>query len=148
MPTGAALTRPENTLITINCFAIYLTGVAGFVAAGLAWWGALSIAYDITGWLSDRFELDMPSWRPWTWRAYRRWFAPGRLVETDDYEAACVQAVDFGPTRTPLDTWVQVQPEDVPAIWLPLADLMPAAVGPFADDIDSEITRDDVAVTA
>lgn len=139
----------------INIPGIHLSGFAAFIVPVLAYWGALTIAYDVKGWFADRFEWDRPSWRPWTWRMYRRWFGPGQLVESDDYETALVLAVNFGPDGYPLDTWVQVQPcrEDAdladPPLWLPLADLMPAAVGPFADDdTDSDVTPDDVVLTA
>jgi len=139
--------------VIIDIFDIHLTGVAGAVAGALAYWGCLGIAFDVSGWVSDRFEWDRPSWRPWTWRMYRRWFGPGQLVASEDFDEDRVLDIDFWPSRDRLDTWVQVQPyreradmEDRPA-WLPLAELMPAAVGRFADD-DTETTRDDVVPTA
>lgn len=139
----------------INIAGIHLSGLAGAAVAILMYWGALTIIYDVKGWITDRFEWDRPSWRPWTWRMYRRWYAPCQTVASDDYETAHVLAVDFGPEGYPLDTWVQVLPyrEDThqvdPPVWLPLADLMPAAVGPFADDdpTDPDVTRDGIALT-
>lgn len=139
----------------INILGIQLSGIAGVATAILAYCGALAIAYDAKSWVTDRFEWDRPTWRPWTWRMYRRWFGPGQIVASDDYETALVVDVDFGPESYPLDTWVQVHPyrEDSdradPPLWLPLADLMPAA-DPFADDdsTDADVTSDDVALTA
>ena len=72
----------------IDIFDIHLTGVAGAVAGALAYWGCLGIAFDVSGWVSDRFEWDRPSWRPWTWRMYRRWFGPGQLVASEDFDEA------------------------------------------------------------
>lgn len=139
----------------INMSGVHLSGLTGTAVAIVTYWGALIIVYDVRGWFVDRFEWDRPSWRPWTWRMYRRWYAPGQTVESDDYETARVLAVDFGPDGYPLDTWAQVQPyrEDAdladPPLWLPLADLMPAASGPFVDDdhTNPDVTRDDVPLT-
>lgn len=138
----------------INIFGVHLAGVSGFLVGELAVVGALSMLFGAASWVDDRFEWDRPSWRPWTWRLFRRWFAPGQVVETEDYETACVLDVDFGAERTPLDTWVRVQSyredadeADLP-VWLPLADVMPAAVGPFADDDPTDRERGDTALTA
>lgn len=142
----------------IDIPGIYLAGITGLAVILLAAYGASSFAFDLGWLLDDRFEWDRPSWWPWTWRAYRRWFGPGQLVASDDFDEAEVLDVDFGPDRHPMDTWVKVRPHVYRArtdvtdrpVWLPLADLMPAAVGRFADD-DNDfvfgVTRDGDSVT-
>jgi len=131
-----------------DIFAMHLTGPAGFALFALAYVGVVEIITfavggfrAVTDWIGDRFEWDRPSWRPWTWRAYRRWYAPGQLVESDDFPLGRVLAVDFGATNSTLDTRLYVQPypsadgDRCRPCWVPLADVIPAPVGPFAGDL-------------
>ena len=96
-----------------DIFAVHLTGLTGFVLFGLAYFGVNEVAVDVVGWFRDRFEWDRPSWRPWTWRPYRRWFAPGQLIEGEDFPLGRVLMVHFGPAGArgdALDTWLFIQP--------------------------------------
>ena len=133
-------------MLNIHILGNHLSGLFGLFLLYLAALGVWAFVADTGRWLTGRYEWDRPSWRPWTWRAYRRWFAPGQLIETDDHVTASVLDVDLGPTRatrTVVNTWLYVQPHDEhddqagPPCWLPLADTLPAAVGPFADDTAS-----------
>ena len=105
------------------------------IDTGRAAVGALFITMDIARRLSVRFEWDRPSWCPWTWRAYRRWLAPGQLVETDNHPSASVLDVDLRPTPYRREH-LAVRPAprrtgrpDRPALLPPLADTLPALVG-------------------
>lgn len=138
--------------MNIDIPGVYLPGVCALLGGVLAWWGVLYIAQGVVNRFDERFEWDRPSWRPWQWRAFRRWYAPGQVVETEDYETARVLDVDFGPDGHPLDTWVRVQPYRAeadladPPCWLPLADLLPAAEDRF--DEPDEHTADELALSA
>lgn len=125
----------------------HLTGITGLLLLFLTGIGVIELAEAVTTWFNDRFEWDRPSWCPWTWRAYRRWFAPGQLVElveSEDAPLGRVLDVSLGESRAAenvLDTWLFVQPypedddHDDRPYWTPLADVIPAPVGPFADDL-------------
>lgn len=131
-------------MFTVHIFSSHIVGLFGLFLLYLAGLGAFWIANAVTSWLTDRFEWDRPAWRPWTWRAYRRWYAPGQLIESDDFPLGCVLAIDRGESHTSgdvLDTWLFVQPfpaddgHDERPCWMPLADVIPAPDGPFADDL-------------
>lgn len=127
-----------------HIFGNHLAGISGLLLLILITVGAVEIVSAVATWFSDRFEWDRPSWCPWTWRAYRRWFAPGQLVESEDAPLGRVLDVSFGESSAAgkvLDTWLFVQPypedddHDDRPYWISLADVIPAPVGPFADDL-------------
>lgn len=123
----------------------HLTGIAGLLLLFLTGIGVIERAEAVATWFNDRFEWDRPSWRPWTWRAYRRWFAPGQLVElveSDGFPLGRVLDVSLGERGDVPDTWLYVRPyredddHDHRPYWIPLADVIPAPVGPFVTDLE------------